>query len=243
MTKTCTKCKTDKPLSEFADKPRGKFGKDSRCVPCLAAINRAKTTEYRLKNPEKYKASYKKWAVSNPDAIKVRNTSPEKQETNKLWIANHKDRKRELDRQWFLKNRETYLASRRARFLLNHDLLQQQGRDYRAKNKERLGPIATQKMRNRRALIQGVSGSYTSAEWQDLLNKYQHTCLRCKSHESKVIRQRLTPDHVIPLALGGANSIDNIQPLCLSCNCSKGLNTTDYRPKVIIDVDLDAKEF
>jgi 5-methylcytosine-specific restriction endonuclease McrA len=40
---------------------------------------------------------------------------------------------------------------------------------------------------------------------------------------------KLTQDHVVPLARGGSNLIDNIQPLCASCNSSKGTQTIDYR--------------
>ncbi len=39
----------------------------------------------------------------------------------------------------------------------------------------------------------------------------------------------LTPDHIIPLSQKGPNTIDNIQPLCLNCNSSKGTKTIDYR--------------
>ena len=36
-------------------------------------------------------------------------------------------------------------------------------------------------------------------------------------------------DHVVPLKLGGANTVDNVQPLCGSCNCKKHLKIIDYR--------------
>ena len=48
-------------------------------------------------------------------------------------------------------------------------------------------------------------------------------CLKCGATES------LSLDHVIPLASGGDNGIDNLQTLCKSCNSAKGNTTKDYR--------------
>jgi 5-methylcytosine-specific restriction endonuclease McrA len=82
------------------------------------------------------------------------------------------------------------------------------------------------KMRSarRRARLRKNGGSYSAREWEELQARYGYRCLACGE------RKPLTPDHVVPLARKGRNDIGNIQPLCLSCNCSKGTKTIDYRP-------------
>lgn len=55
-------------------------------------------------------------------------------------------------------------------------------------------------------------------------------CVHCGSHRD------LTVDHVIPVALGGTNDMDNLQTLCRPCNSSKGARTTvgASRPRLVI---------
>ncbi len=61
-------------------------------------------------------------------------------------------------------------------------------------------------------------------DWQEVLDFYGRVCLvpDCGSTE-------ITQDHVIPLSKGGRNRKDNVQPLCLSHNCSKQAKYTDHR--------------
>jgi uncharacterized protein YdaU (DUF1376 family) len=59
--------------------------------------------------------------------------------------------------------------------------------------------------------------------WDEMKRTYGR-CLRCKSTTAKLCR-----DHVIPRYQGGADTPQNWQPLCPSCNSSKGPDRTDYR--------------
>ena len=77
----------------------------------------------------------------------------------------------------------------------------------------------------RRARVRAASGKFTSREWMALKDACGHICLCCGT------KNKLTADHVIPLARGGSNDISNIQPLCKTCNFKKHLATTDYRLK------------
>ena len=47
--KTCSKCKTRKPIGEFSDKKTGKYGKRNECKECQAKADR----KYYLKNRKK----------------------------------------------------------------------------------------------------------------------------------------------------------------------------------------------
>jgi len=100
MAKVCTKCRIEKPLSEFATQSARKDGKTAQCKTCIAAAkkifyerNREKIKAKRQKsyreNPEKYEAyknsdshflSYNKsnakkrgydWLLSDEEALEL----------------------------------------------------------------------------------------------------------------------------------------------------------------------------
>lgn len=77
----------------------------------------------------------------------------------------------------------------------------------------------------RRALKAQAEGRYTQQEFVDLCHHYGDRCLACGDEEAA-----LTADHVVPLSKKGSNGIENIQPLCQSCNSKKGTRVIDYRP-------------
>jgi 5-methylcytosine-specific restriction endonuclease McrA len=70
-----------------------------------------------------------------------------------------------------------------------------------------------------------AGGTYTATEWKALVKRYGGKCLCCGRDDVK-----LTADHVVPVSKGGTSNIDNLQPLCQTCNSKKRDKIIDYRP-------------
>ena len=92
--------------------------------------------------------------------------------------------------------------------------------EFKAHIKER--QILASKIRAER--IKNNGGKISKTDRQELLEAAGYKCQKCGTTEN------LQVDHVIPIKLGGINSKENAQILCLRCNIVKGgFDTTDYR--------------
>ena len=75
---------------------------------------------------------------------------------------------------------------------------------------------SNRKHSKRRSLIKNNRVFYSKPEKEIVFSWFGFTCAYCGNKPDK-----LTADHFIPLASGGADALNNIVPACLSCNASK----------------------
>lgn len=78
----------------------------------------------------------------------------------------------------------------------------------------------------RKVRLRKNGGHHSKAEWEELKRKCKFSCLMCFKSEPTIL---LTKDHIIPVLLGGTDNIENIQPLCRSCNASKSTKLVENR--------------
>ncbi len=121
----------------------------------------------------------------------------------------------------FVKWREENPEYWKLRYINNRDTIRNQQKIY-----AKINPDIANARSHRRRAKQRAGGSYTEREWQTLLLITGGLCVCCSSIS------KLEVDHIVPLARGGSNSIENIQPLCRTCNASKGAQTINYLGRV-----------
>lgn len=100
-------------------------------------------------------------------------------------------------------------------------------RKYFAKNNPNYIPLSYRDDRKkvRRERIKIYGGFHSVGEWETLKAQYNFTCPSCKKQEPKI---KLTRDHIIAISKGGSDNIENIQPLCVSCNSRKSTKSIRY---------------
>lgn len=87
--------------------------------------------------------------------------------------------------------------------------------------------ISWQKNKRNRVLkrLREKSGSHSFDEWLSIKALTNFSCACCTRKEPEI---SLTVDHIIPLSRGGSDRIENIQPLCRSCNSKKHVQETNF---------------
>lgn len=122
---------------------------------------------------------------------------------------------RENHLRWKANNREHLRQYQRERYRANPAIFIQRSLTYK-----RTHPDVVKMIDRRRRVRRAFAlGWHTAADWEQVKALYGNRCWLCSS------AGKLTEDHIVPLSNGGTNDIDNIAPLCGSCNSSKGNKT------------------
>lgn len=199
--RVCRRCSTWKPAECFGAERRVLCGLKAECYSC--------------RNSEQ-KANYSSLSLE------------QRVQRQKVIYDKHRDRIRRTQKKWRDANRDEYLAWRRARYrrdpngyvvswqAKNRARVRSYKRKWKRANPLRVAWHTAQ--RNHR-----LRGSVTWAEWRGVLRFYGNKCLQCGSVE------RVEMDHVVPIAKGGRHVVENLQPLCRSCNGAKGIKSLDFR--------------
>ena len=156
--------------------------------------------EYKVRNKENAHNSYLKWKANRSPETIEKNENHSK-ERNKI----RKAEKYHLTH--YAKNKEAYAEAQRK---------------YRKNNPEK----RQIQMKMAKLKRKDVVGTYSIGEWEKLKKQYGHRCPSCFKTEPVII---LHADHIIPITKGGSNWIENIQPLCKSCNSSKSTKVIFYK--------------
>lgn len=202
--KICVACNEPKRLSEFCkdsrSAARGGDGLCARCRDCQKLYREANKSHIRERD-KRYRER-----VADVRAVKKR-----------AWYQANRDASVKRRKERRRANLESERATVRERYKRNRKRVIQYVRAWQIANADKRKAVL-----HRRRCQARNSGRFSGDEWHALKAQYRFTCLCCEKKEPEI---KLTPDHVIPLVSGGANTIDNIQPLCLHCNLVKNKKT------------------
>lgn len=217
LQKQCSKCKQIKTVIEFSPDHRRSDKLQSQCKACRkdAETSRRLIDEaYRTKQNDARRNRYRENREIELLNKQRAYASPDKKAAIKQYreTPERKERHREWMKQWRIEN---------------HDKACQIGRRHYKKHVQQY----LEHNRKRKVRILGVNCTLTQQEWEAIKIKYGNKCLACGTTEN------ISMDHIVPIALGGTHSADNVQPLCRSCNSKKHLNVVDYRIPLVAPIE------
>jgi len=138
------------------------------------------------------------------------------------WRKKNPEKVNAINRRYYRKHKEKAEIWRQKTYQKIKDKLKITRRQWEKKNKEKCYHYHKIYQWRKKS-----SGHFTLGEWELLKKQYNYTCPACGKKEPEI---KLEIDHIIPLSKGGSNWIENIQPLCRSCNAKKHTNYLKYVP-------------
>ena len=159
--------------------------------------NHAEYLEYH----RKYREDHKEW-IKKKDRLRYERNREKRLERQRLYCQQNKERVREANRKYYQRNKEKvykkhleYINSPSGRTVKNN-------MDYR-----------------RRAIKKKIIETFDREEAQRLIDSCNGICPSCNQNAE------ITIDHILPISKAPdwhIYTLDDVQPLCRSCNSSKG---------------------
>lgn len=119
---------------------------------------------------------------------------------------NHEYR-RKASKIYYEKNRETY----KKYYIENKEKIDEYCKNWRKENPEKANAYT----RERNEKLKSLPHTLTKDEWDNALKEFDYKCAYCG--EEKLLEK----EHFIPVSKDGGYTIDNILPVCRSCNSCK----------------------
>jgi|ERR1019366_9566877 hypothetical protein len=172
------------------------------------------------KNKEKakiYGAAYYQIHKEKMNAYQVLWYQANKEKRNlqmAAWRKNNPEKGKTLGAAYYRAHTETIKAATAAYYIANSEKVKAKHSAWRKSNPDKTKiHMATRRARKLNAPGRGI----TSEQWKEIIGNANGICFYCKQFFEK-----LTLDHVIPLAKEGAHDISNAVAACGYCNSSKG---------------------
>lgn len=217
----CKPCARIRKAKKYAENPQK--AKDKVAAWRKANPEKAKATKdaWQKSNLEKSNATKKIWALNNPEKIQLASVAYRAKETTKAnakirmqnWRKSNPEKVKLIEISFREKNRSKLAEKSRTRYLKDPKKSIKRHIDWVANNRGKVKIIA----QNRRARQMGNGGKLSKGLAEKLFNLQKGKCPCCK----QPLGDNYHLDHIVPLALGGSNTDDNIQLLRQQCNNQK----------------------
>ena len=202
----CSKCKIEKPFSDFYKDKTKKNGLRSQCIQCIKV-----KYEDPVENKKRAKRC-KNWRENNPE--KVTRYNDKTKEHRKEYRELNRDSIKTRQQEWYEKNKERILFLRKENYYLNTEEIKKRHKAYRDK------PLSKERTRNNNLMRQygiDING------YNQILESQNYTCAICGSNETGAVgKNHFSVDH--------CHKTGKIRGLlCKGCNIMLGEAQDDPR--------------